>query len=421
MQSVDKVLWQPLRIGSLTLSGRVFKSATSETRFSTDGFMTDAVLEFYEPIARAGTPLIITGNLFVSWQGHSAGRQGGIDDDDKIPGLLRLTDMVHSHGGRIFAQLNHGGRQVVRPNPGNNPVVSASDVREPILGTKPQALRHEQIADVVEAFASAAARARSAGFDGVQLHAAHGYLMNQFLTPHTNHRQDEYGGSLENRMRLLREVLRAVRQRVGPEFPVIAKLNGTDSLAMRHGATDDELLQVAVMLESEGLDALEVSRGHYESFPGMCSGTYRNFIRTQIAEGWGQGYSPLRKRIFRAVAPALDWGNELAAPKGEGYNLPQAARIRAALNIPVITVGGFGTREAMEQAILAGQTDAVSCARAMVADPYLYLHLYKPEADAPSCEFCNQCVARVGGKPVDCYNGPVAEWRQQLLLRHAAD
>lgn len=416
-----RILSQPLQIGSLTLSGRVFKSATSETRYTSDGYMTDSVLDFYEPLARAGTPLIITGNLFVSWQGHSSGRQGGIDNDDKIPGLRRLTDMVHGHGGRIFAQLNHGGRQVVRPQPGDNPVVSASSVQEPVLGTRPQALRRDQIPDVVAAFASAAARAQQAGFDGVQLHAAHGYLLNQFLTPHTNRRQDEYGGSLDNRMRLLREVLCAVRKRVGPDFPVIAKLNGTDSLSMRRGATDDELMQVAVMLESEGIDAIEISRGHYESFPGMCSGTYKHFIRTQITDGWGRGYTNTRKKVFWALGPVLDWGNERAAPKGEGYNLPQAARIKAVLRVPVITVGGFSKREFMEQAISSGQTDAVSCARAMIADPYLYQHLYAPEPAGPSCDFCNQCVARVGGMPADCYNTPVAARKMEMLLQHAAE
>ncbi|MCY1287467.1 NADH oxidase [compost metagenome] len=411
----DKPLLSPLRIGSMEVAGRVFKSATSETRATEDGFVTDELLAFYEPMARAGTPMIITGNLCVSKQGHSAGRQAAIDHSDKLPGLRHWTETVHAHGVKLIAQLNHGGRQTVRPNAQHNPVVSASDVFEPTLGTKPRALRRDELPGIVESFAAAAERARDAGFDGVQLHAAHGYLFSQFLTPHTNRRNDEYGGSLENRMRLLLETLRAVRKRVGDDFPILAKLNGTDSLPMRRAATDDELLRVALALQDEGLDALEISRCHYESLPPMLSGTFRGFTRTQILDGSGRGFSPTRKRLGLLLAPVIDGVSQLVAPKGEGYNLPQAERIRAAVRIPVITVGGFHSRQAMESAVLGGRTDAVSCARAMIADPYLFQHLYAPDLRAPNCEFCNKCIGRLGAHPVDCYDAVVGKKRRDML------
>jgi 2,4-dienoyl-CoA reductase-like NADH-dependent reductase (Old Yellow Enzyme family) len=242
----------------MTVPGRLFKSATSETRATDDGFVTDELLDFYRPMIEAGTPLIVTGNLFVSAQEKSAGRQAGIDDDAKLPGLRDWVSEAHAGSSLIVAQLNHGGRQMVQSSD-DKQLVSASKVREPLYGNKPRPLRGDEIPELVETFAAAASRAQQAGFDGVQIHAAHGYLLGQFLTPHTNRRTDDYGGSLDNRMRLLLEVYRAVRARVGEHFPILAKLNGTDMLPLRRGATTPELIRVARALQDEGRVAL--SRG----------------------------------------------------------------------------------------------------------------------------------------------------------------
>src|ERR1700752_1638809 len=229
---MSDVISEPLRIGAMEVTGRLYKSATSETRATDDGFVTDALLEFYEPMAQAGTPLIVTGNLYISPQGKSAGRQAGIDDDDKLPGLRDWVDLAHRHGVKLVAQLNHGGRQMVAPAQGSAGIVAPSAVREPLYGVRPRALRTDELPGVADSFAAAAVRAREAGFDGVQVHAAHGYLLSEFLTPHTNRRDDGYGGSLTNRMRFPVEVLRAIRERVGNDFPILAKLNGTDMLPL---------------------------------------------------------------------------------------------------------------------------------------------------------------------------------------------
>src|ERR1700751_5303381 len=256
-------LLKPLRIGRLNVAGRLYKSATSETRATDDGHVTDELLEFYEPMVRAGTPLIVTGNLFVSLQSKSAGRQGGIDSDDKKPGLREGGPLVHSGGSLLVAQLSHGGRQMARSSDPGKATVSASSVREPLYGTKPRPLRADEIPALVDAFAAAGARAQDVGFDGVQIHAAHGYLLSEFLTPHTNRRTDEYGGSLDNRMRLVREVFLAIRAPVGDDFPTLLKMNGTDMLPLRKGATTAELVRVAKVLADEGVDAVEVFRVHY--------------------------------------------------------------------------------------------------------------------------------------------------------------
>ncbi|MEU4486731.1 NADH:flavin oxidoreductase [Streptomyces purpurascens] len=410
-------LLHPLRIGTLTVPGRLYKSATSETRATDDGFVTDELLEFYEPMVRAGTPLIVTGNLYVSLQSKSAGRQAGIDGDDKKPGLREWVDLAHSGGSLLIAQLNHGGRQMVKSAAPDKAPVSASAVREPLYGIKPRPLRRDEIPGVVETFAAAAERARDVGFDGVQIHAAHGYLLSQFLTPHTNRRNDDYGGGLDNRMRLLREVFRAIRTRVGDDFPVLLKLNGTDMLPLRRGATTTELVRVAKVLEDEGVDAVEISRAHYESWPGMILGHYKGFIRGQITEGSGMSMTRRRRLAMLAAAPVIEGVAERLAPGSEGFNLPQAEQFTARLDIPVICVGGFHTRTGMEAAIDNGRCDAVSAARAMIADPYLFKNVQDPLPGHPVCEYRNGCIARFGGKPIDCYVEPIRIQKNHMLQK----
>ncbi|OBI39716.1 NADH:flavin oxidoreductase [Mycobacterium colombiense] len=409
-------LREPLSIGRLTVPGRLFKSATSETRATDDGFVTEELLEFYRPMAAAATPLIVTGNLYVSLQGKSAGRQAGIDDDDKIPGLRDWVSLAHAGGTKLIAQLNHGGRQMPQSAIPEQRTVSASAVREPLYGTKPRPLRLDEITGVVRDFADAAERAQRAGFDGVQIHAAHGYLLGQFLTPHTNRRTDQYGGSLDNRMRLLREVYRAVRERVGADYPILLKMNGTDMLPLRRGATTPDLVAAATRMQDDGVDAVEISRGHYESWPGMILGHYQGFFRAQILHGSGTKMSRPRRLFGLAAGPLLERVAERVAPGGEGFNLPQAEQFSAALTIPVICVGGFHTAAGMKAALAAQRCDAVSAARAFIADPYLWRHVTGTlEPGAPVCGYHNGCIARFGGQPIDCYRPEIRDDKDRML------
>ena len=210
--------FDPLEIGALEIPGRIFKTATSETSADPDGFVTDRLLLFYEQMARGGTPLMITGNLYAGPLGKSTRNMTGIDSDEKIPGLRGLTDRVHELGSLLFCQVSHCGRQVVADVMGFEPL-SASAVREPAMGSMPREMTLSEIAVVVEEFGAAAARAVEAGFDGIQLHGGHGYLISQFLTPHTNRRRDDYGGRFENRTRLLVEIIEAGAPGHGPGVP----------------------------------------------------------------------------------------------------------------------------------------------------------------------------------------------------------
>lgn len=415
MAADETVVFTPIRIGALELPGRLFKTATAETRASADGFVTDEVVEFYRLIAMGDTPLIITGNIYVSRQGKSAPRQLGADDDDKIAGLLRIADVVHAHGGRIFAQLNHCGRQVVPDFVGATDVVSASAVKDLLTGTRPRAMRVQEIAAIVEQFGEAARRCRDAGFDGVQMHSANGYLMSQFLTPYTNRRDDEYGGSLERRTRFAREVLGAIRRRVGVDFPVIIKMNGADALPLRDGLAPPELAEAAQIMEAAGVDAVEISVGHYESGFPMVRGSFGRCLQNML-QGSMAHLPPWRRTLLRVFRPLVTLACNLLWKGREGFNLDYTPGFKARLRIPVISVGGFRTRQAMEAAIARGLCDAVSAGRPFLADPFFYRHV-RDGTPGPRCVDCNACVGHLGAQPADCYHPQVRAEKDAMLAQ----
>jgi 2,4-dienoyl-CoA reductase-like NADH-dependent reductase (Old Yellow Enzyme family) len=410
-------LFTPINIGKLALSGRLIKTATAETRASDDGFVTPQLIDFYLPMAKGGTPLIITGNIYASLDGKSAPHQVGADNDDKIPGLSQLVAAVHAHGSKMFAQLNHCGRQVVLRFAGLPEAVSASAVTELVTGTHPRALTLAEIQRIVERYADAAERCKKAGFDGVQIHAANGYLMSQFLTPYTNRRTDAYGGSLEQRTKMLREVFRAIRSRVGGDFPIIIKMNGSDYLPLRPGLKTYELVEIAAIMEQEGADAIEVSVGHYESGFPMVHGTFFRCLRNMV-QGSMSHLPFFRRWGFRLFWPLLAVLFDLIWTRREGFNLPYAQQFKQRLSIPVICVGGFLTREAMEAALARGLCDIVSAGRAFIADPLLYRHLRDNEP-GPRCVDCNACIGHLGAQPADCYHPVVKAQKDAMLARLA--
>lgn len=414
MSRNDGSLFAPLTIGRLTIPGRLVKTATSETRATPEGFASELHVEFYEPMARGGVPLIITGNIYPSLDGKSTPRQMGVDHDDKIPALKRLVDAVHAHGTKIFAQLNHAGREVVPPYAGIPEAVSASAVKDLSTGIRPRALTVPEIQSIVQRFAEAAARCQRAGFDGVQIHGGHGYLVNQFLTPYTNRRTDDYGGSFDKRLRFLREVFRAMRARVGADFPIIIKLNGSDYLPLRPGLGTPELVEIARAMEAEGLDAVEVSVGQYESGFPMVRGTFFRCMRHVQAGGGVANVSWWRRLLIRLFWPAIAVAFNVLFKGYEGFNLRYARHFKRALSIPVICVGGFRSRAAMQAAIDDGLCDAVSVGRGFIADPLLYRHL-REGTTGPRCVDCNACVGLIGSQPVDCYHPRVRAEKDAML------
>jgi 2,4-dienoyl-CoA reductase-like NADH-dependent reductase (Old Yellow Enzyme family) len=414
----ESKLFAPLRIGKLFIAGRIIKTATSETRATADGFATEKHVDFYRPMAKGGVPLIITGNIYPCLDGKSTPYQMGIDDDSRIPVLKRLVDVVHAHGSKIFAQLNHSGRQVIPSFAGIREAVSASSVKDLSTGTVPRELTVAEIERIVQRFADAAARCKRAGFDGVQIHAGHGYLINQFLTPYTNRRTDEYGGSFENRLRFLRDVYRTMRARVGKDYPIIIKLNGSDYLPLRRGLKTAELVEIARAMELEGIDAVEVSVGQYESGFPMVRGSFGRCLSAMLSGGV-RHLSEWRRIAFEVFWPLLAVVFNIVFKRREGFNLKYAHRFKQALSIPVICVGGFIGRKAMERAIEQDLCDAISVGRGFIADPLLYSHLRDGIA-GPRCVDCNACVGFIGTQPIDCYHPTIRAEKDAMLAAMAS-
>jgi len=407
-------LFEPLYIGKLKLSGRVAKSATVETRCTEEGYITDEFLKFYQEIAQGGTPLIITGAASYNQYSRGVPHQISVDADDKIAGLTRLADTVHQYDSKIMVQIYHTARQAMPVPVGRIDAQAPSAVYEPSLGVRPRAMSVAEIRETITQFADAAERCKKAGIDGVQIHAAHGYLISSFLTPHTNRRKDQYGGSFDNRLRFLIELYHAIRERVGDDYPLILKLNGADDLPLRKGLSTETLVKIAVRMEQEGIDAVEISAGHYESCTSFERGRWKGFTRAMLKHGPGQALAWYRRFVMNLFAPLIDMIFDKVSGFSEGFNLSYAQQFTAALNIPVICVGGFVNRQTMESALANNECDMVSVARGLLADPYLYRHL-KDDKPGPVCDYCNACFTRAGSSPLACINPDVGRQRSKML------
>ena len=407
-------LFTPITIGKLKLSGRVIKSAMVETLCTKDGFVTPKLIEHYQQIAQGGTPLIITGAANYNLYGRGVPYQLSVDSDNKIPGLKKLTQAVHDLGGKIMAQVYHTSRQALPEPVGRKDAQAPSAVYEPSLGVSPREITKAEIKENIAEFAEAALRCKTAGFDGVQIHAAHGYLISGFLTPHTNRRKDEYGGNFENRMRFLLEVYSAVREKVGNDYPLILKLNGSDDLPFRKGLKTQELIKVAKRLEKVGIDAIEITAGHYESGTTFSRGNWKGFTKAMLKHGLGPSLGLTRRKGMAAVAPLVDWYFNKVAGFKEAFNLDYAKQFTQALSIPVICVGGFVNKETMAQALEQGDCDMVAVARGFIADPYLYRNM-KENIKGPKCNYCNACFARPGVQPLTCYEPNISAERAKML------
>lgn len=413
--SSNFILENPIYFGSLKVSGRVFKTATHETLATDEGFMTDEILEFYRPMAESKLPLVITGNIFVSWQGKSGGKQLALDHDDKILGMKKLADMCHLYGTKLIAQINHGGSQMRSPAEGitDYPVTSTGRLHPTLLGIS-RSLKLEEFPDLIKSYADAAERAQKAGCDGVQIQMAHGYLISQFLTPGTNRRKDKYGGNAEKRMNLALEIYRAVRERVGPNYPIIAKLNGCDDRP--GGVKVEDQIMLAKQLENEGLDAIEITRGHFSTIPSTLSGKWSGFIKRQTQVGMASTF-PLWQRLFmRVIAIFFEPFLNHNYPARQGFNVSYAEEFKKALTIPVFSCGGFNDKASMENAVREKRIDAISIGRGLIANPYLFHHLYHPIPQAPVCDYCNLCIGSAGGQlGVGCFNPKVQPDRDRML------
>jgi len=385
-------MFDPMSIGTITIKNRFVHSATQESMAADDGRITDAIIRRYTRLARGDIGLIIPGHLFVHPSGKAHERQSGIHSDSMINGLQELVEAVHANGAKIAFQLNHGGRQCPGEIIGRPPLAPSSQGRDPVSLNKPVQMDENQIFEIIEAFASAALRARQAGADAVQLHAAHGYLINEFLSPFFNRRKDAWGGTEPGRFRFLKETVVRVRKALSDALPVLVKLN-TNDFTPRAGITPDLAARYAKWLVELGVDAIEVSCGTYYGFQ-----TIRGEIPgAEMARALPFWMRPAARLKMKCQAP----GNRFK----EAYNLEAAKTIKTGLKqTPLILVGGVRRLDQMEAIVSDGTAEMISMSRPFIREPFLVRKFSEGKTGQASCISCNRCFAAMfNGTPIRCY------------------
>lgn len=389
------ILFTPRKIGNVELPNRLVHSATYEGMSRKGGEVSDELIKRYEKLAKGGVGLIISGYMGIHPTGRAYPYQTGIHSDDMIPGLKKLTDTVHREGGKIAFQLNHAGRQTTKNLIGQIPLGPSSKGRDPVNFIKPKEMTEDQILEIVEAFGAAAKRAVKAGADGIQLHAAHGYLINEFLSPFFNFRTDSWGGPDENRFRFLKEIVLEIQKTAPEGMPVLVKLS-TNDYTPKEGITPRLAVKYAEWLTELRIDGVETSCGSaIYSYMNMCRG---NVPTAELVKG----LSWWEKPIGRLMIGKLEGKYELE----EGYNLEAARMIKPVLgDTPLFLVGGMRTVAHMEEVLEKNYADFISMSRPFIREPFLVNKIKEGKMEKVSCVSCNRCLAAVPNNlPVYCYN-----------------
>ncbi|MDT8900677.1 NADH:flavin oxidoreductase [Anaeroselena agilis] len=355
------VVFDPVTVGPLKLKNRFVRSATQDFMAEPDGAVSGREVELYRALAAGEVGMIITGHSYVQQPlGRASVRQNAIFDDRFVAGYRRAAEAAHAHGAALVLQVSHAGRQTPPDWPEGQAPVAPSAVTDGSTGMTPRELTEEEIWSLVDAYAAAVGRAKASGCDGAQLHVAHGYLLSSFISPYTNGRTDKWGGSLENRVRILGEIMQRARRAAGDAYPILAKLNSTDGMPGEGYLTLDDVVATAKALEAWGVAAIEVSGGIREA-KGVMS------------------------------APGI------ARPEQEAYFAAAAKAVKAAVKVPVILVGGLRSLAVMERVVADGSADLVALSRPLVKEPDLVARMRRGQAKA-SCVSCNACFNTAGLK-----------------------
>jgi 2,4-dienoyl-CoA reductase-like NADH-dependent reductase (Old Yellow Enzyme family) len=367
------LVFESKNIGKMVVKNRLIRSATYEGMASEEGGVTDNLLHLYRELAQGGVGLIITSFSYVQQSGRGYLNQIGINKDDLVPDLCKLPNIVHKYGDgcKIAIQLVHCGRQsrLIEDT------IAPSAVFEPVLKKTPREMTSEEVKGTIDAFVEAVRRAKEAGFDAVQLHAAHGYLLGEFLSPHTNRRTDEYGGSFENRFRIIKEIYTRSVNKVGLDYPIMIKMNVDDFV--ERGINLNESKKIAERLSNIGFAAIETSGG--------------------IMEASTRSEEKLGRPIITASKRGINSKNE------EAYYLPYAREIKKVIDIPLILVGGMRSIDVIEKILLEGSADFVSLSRPLIREPDLPKRwLNEIGSSTADCISCNACLSNVRTDKLRC-------------------
>jgi 2,4-dienoyl-CoA reductase-like NADH-dependent reductase (Old Yellow Enzyme family) len=424
---VNDILFQPLQFRTLNVKNRLFRSSISGRIDNYNGSGTPARVSWEERFARGGVGAIISAHVPVTVRGRILPNYATIDRDERVGFWSKVVERVHAHDCRFILQLSHSGHQQDiggvenrHRSPG-----SSTNKRDFFNGIPTHARSLEEIDEVIGLFVAGARRAKAAGCDGIELHASNGYLFTQFLSSAVNDRTDEYGGSLENRARLLRRVVRAVRDEVGRDYHFQVKISGVDHHDaiepwLPKGTTIADSIQVARWLEEDTVDAIHVSVGSYFPHPRNPAGAWAANAAPQTYESMPESGSHVARnylafRFAKSLSTAI-WERTLHGVPTEGVSLEDARAIKASVGVPVISTGGYQRAQFIRDAIEAGSCDAVSIARPLLANPDLPLLFQQGLDEAPRpCTFCNKCLVRVLEDPLGCYEESRFESYDQMM------
>ncbi|MDZ4791872.1 MAG: NADH:flavin oxidoreductase [Hyphomicrobiales bacterium] len=407
----------PLKMRNLEVKNRIFRSNISGRFDNEDGSLTQTRVNWERMFAEGGAGAIISSYVPVLMSGRIIAGYATIHDDSFIPLWAKVVEAVHAHGCKYVMQLSHGGRQIDLPGLQNQyrAGLSSTNVSESLHGFPSKAMSPAEIDHMIAAFANAAWRAREAGIDGVELHAANGYLFTQFLSSGINDRTDKYGGGLFNRARFLLDVIQAIRVKVGPSYHLQVKISAIDynNVIPTEGAGNslDEMIQIAKWSQNAGVDALHVSVGSLFPHPLNPPGDFSfNTIATTYDAMLASGTQTLRNYMlfrFALLRPIFRWlwFRMKAGRPIEGVSADEAYAIKQAVSIPVISTGGWQTRSTIDRYLSEGYFDGVSIARSLIANPDLPMQ-WAAGADSPAvpCTYCNKCLLNAPKNPLGCYD-----------------
>ncbi len=380
------MLFDPWQIGGARAPNRLWRAATYEGLAGAEGFPAPELADLYMQIATGGAGAIITGFCYVSRAGRAMQpRQCGIDTDEKIPAWRRVVASVRARGRGtlLFMQIAHAGRQTLAAATGGQVLAPTAKV-SPYFRSRPRFMNEDEVRAAIGEFVAAAGRAQRAGFDGVELHAAHGYLIHQFLSPFINDRRDAWGA---DRLAFLREIVTGIRAACGPDFPVLVKVSAGD---FHPGGVDAHLAaQYAARLADLGVDAIEVSCGTMD----LAMNIFRGGLPVQQAFDHNplfRGRPAWQKALWRRFGlPRL---RRRLVPFAEAYNRAAARVIRERTPVPLILVGGIRSRAAMDEILATRDADVIALCRPLVREPGLPDRLRGDPTGRSACVNCNLCA-----------------------------
>lgn len=391
-----KKVFEESYIGNIKFNNRIIRSATHESMADENGKPTEKLICKYEAMAKGEVGAIITGYAGIMQNGKAPLKNMlMIDSDDQIPAYQKMVNAVHKYNTPVILQIAHCGRQTLSRITGL-PTVAPSPIRDNLYNEDmPHELSETEIYQIINNFIFSIERAKKAGFDGVQLHLAHGYLLSSFLSPHMNKRTDKWGGSTENRFKIVSEIMKLAREKIG-SYPILVKMNAYEK--SKDGMKIDEAIKIAKLLEQSGCDAIEVSCGIAEE--GFVSS--RGGFPYDIITKYNHRTSKLPKVILPFIKPVLKM--TMSSPKPYFlYNVSNAEEIKKHVKIPVIVVGGIRKIQEINNIIEQDKSDFVSMSRPFIIESDIVKKFKEGKQAESKCINCNYCMIGTEVESLKCY------------------